>query len=422
MTENTNILSTQGEIHSKVGVVTFFDGVNYGGLLQTYGLVASLKTLGYSSEIINIPTPVMHKKPAALLLPELALRLCTGNPWHMLKGELKNRKNKQKASSFKVKNSAQFSAQKKMFDLFREHKLSISNTAFSDTSDIETHPPAYDAYICGSDQIWNPDFIWPRRDYFLTFAPQSKRVAYAPSFGVKYLQKKYRSAYREWISQIPHLSCREAAGVEIIKNLTGRNATHVLDPTLLLRQAEWDELIATAKVPDASEPYIFCYILGATTAYESFLESVITELGYRVITLPTLSSKENDKDTYLFEAGPTEFVSLVKHAKFVITDSFHGVVFSALYSTPFAVFRRNSGATRKGGDMFTRIDSLLSMCKIELPIANETVAFHKDMLSVDFSSVHDILQEERRKSLKYLSDALERACDSSSATTDPQEV
>jgi len=382
--------------------------MNYGQLLQAYGTAETVKSFGYNCEIINIQ---MNRDERAFFLKllDLTIRFFTRNPLN----ELGKVKKKLIENAFQSRYEAELSLKMEKFDLFRERKLPISASVYSGTEDITANPPVYDAYICGSDQIWNPNYIFRQKyhEYFLSFAPQKKRVAYAPSFGIQQLPSECIVAYREWISQIPYLSCREVTGVEIIKNLTGRDAVHVLDPTLLLGQEQRDELIREVDTPNYVKPYILCYILGVSTSYEFFLESSVAELGYQVVTLPMLSGRKGYENTNCFDAGPAEFVSLIRHADYVITDSFHGIVFSMIYNRPFAVFHRKDPWSREN-QMFSRILSLLSLCKIEPPLMNESSVFDRSMLDIDFTIANEVLQREIDKSKQYLSDSLKKACES----------
>jgi hypothetical protein len=153
---------------------------------------------------------------------------------------------------------------------------------------------------------------------------------------------------------------------------------------------------------------VFFYILGENTEYERFLKSATEELRCRAITVPSKPGMVHGDCSCHFDAGPFEFVSFIKHAKYVITDSFHGVVFSLIYNKPFAVLRRTSGANNDN-KMFSRLDSLLTLCKIKPPIVNNESIFLKDMLSIDFTNANDVLEGERRKSLQYLSDSIKKA-------------
>ena len=114
--------------------------------------------------------------------------------------------------------------------------------------------------MTGSDQVWNPTYPYSPEPYFLTFARFGiKRIAYAPSFGVSQLDAGVHDQYRAWLNGIYRLSVRERHGAAIIKELTGRQAEVVLDPTLLLTESDWRMM---AKNPKTREPYIFCYQLG----------------------------------------------------------------------------------------------------------------------------------------------------------------
>src|SRR5699024_7327637 len=119
------------------------------------------------------------------------------------------------------------------------HKF-IKETDFKITDDyLPNKLNDYDFFVTGSDQVWNPFFTNSSSLYFLTFAPRKKRIAYAPSFGISEVPDLLRENFTKWLSEIEHLSVREDAGADIIKQLTNRDSEVVADPTLLLTKESW---------------------------------------------------------------------------------------------------------------------------------------------------------------------------------------
>lgn len=137
--------------------------------------------------------------------------------------------------------------------------ISDKELDFENTKD-ETWVSQYDAFVCGSDQIWNPFYATTSKLAFLSFA-SSKSIAFAPSFGVSSIPDSKKIELSSWIKKIDYLSVREEDGQKIIRELTGRNAEILLDPTMLLPQNQWNAL---SKKPhkELPEHYVVCYFLG----------------------------------------------------------------------------------------------------------------------------------------------------------------
>lgn len=255
----------------------------------------------------------------------------------------------------------------------------------------------YTYAVTGSDQVWHN---WHSRAipdelsyYYLEFIDESKRVSYAPSFGFTAFPPEDIEQHRHGLMGMHALSCREREGCELIRELTGREAQKVLDPTLLLTANEWSEI---EKKPSFKIPnkYMLQFFLGdATPEYRSEIERIADERDLQILNI-------NDKtDPKHYAIGPDEFVWLVHHADTVCTDSFHASVFSISFTRNLRVFRRRQKGCE---DMFGRLHDLLE------PLGLRGLFFGEgDGLSTVLSEdVKAYLARERDVSLTYLKKSL----------------
>lgn len=356
----------------KVGIITMFNLNNYGNRLQAYALsevVENLKCkaveLHYCDNGIKSLIKEIYKRNRFLL-----------DSYYFLTGILKSGK-----FSFAVKNC-------KRFNLFFEFSKKIkSQIVFSDT-------PSFDYYLCGSDQIWNPNFAC-KSSYFAAFAPKEKRISYAASFGISTLPEGSTEKYRKNLNDMQHISVREHQGAEIVKQLTGREAQVLIDPTLMIDRDGWR---AVAKKPKfkVEGKYILTYFLSKTSEEtDAYIKKIAKENNLQIISLHRF--EEND---YWYYTGPSEFIWLIENASLVCTDSFHASIFSILMDSPFIVFRREY----KNNDMHSRLENLLVKF-------NLTDRFFERLqggaeFKKDYSHVSEILNLEREKAIKFLTNAL----------------
>ena len=287
---------------------------------------------------------------------------------------------------------------KRKFLNYQNEHLHISNRVItSKNCTDEEWLNKYDYFFCGSDQIWNPSYRTTSSLAFLSFAKKGTAVAIAPSFGVATIPEERRNDFAQWINHIDFLSVREVAGQNIIKELTGRQAEVLLDPTMVIPVEEWDKMI---KKPACNLPekYILCYFLGCVDKeYKKRIKKYSEKMGLPVVSLFNIQ----EPDFYVLD--PNEVLYTIKNASVVVTDSFHGTVFSILYHKNFVVLERNEG----GGSMSSRISTLLErFC----------LTTRKDMCIDDFSeieedkwaTVENIISCERKKSINYIKNAMER--------------
>lgn len=276
------------------------------------------------------------------------------------------------------------------FEIFNKKYIKLSNYWLNKKDDLPKAASFYDMFVCGSDQIWNSEAKEITGKYFADFAPDYKRASYAASFGIDNVVPERVTEFRKYLENINYLSVREEQGVKIIEDLLGKTSEFHLDPTLLLTSTEWDR-IASPKVWSDNK-YIFCYFLGKPSSklmsqIELYADREHLDICY---VCNELNSKYNN-------ISPNDFVSMIKGSEFVLTDSFHGTVFSILYQKPFYSFTRYG--VKKG--MTSRITSLLNLFNLQNRF-DPTSLIKNDIYNIDYTNTNNVLVYEREKSLKYL--------------------
>lgn len=376
----------------KVGIVTFYSIYNYGSVLQAYGLINAVEQLGYRAKLVDYNNMKMkHNLMMKLLTYKNRLFSLIVNPkliYHVLKGKFVGKRSITSRSE----------DLKRKFDAFIAEKLNLSDKDYR-----KSHDDEFSAFICGSDQIWQLTAPGLHEMFFLRFTHQNKRIAYAPSFGGVTIPKYNQVRLKRYLSEIPYLSAREDSGVKVIKESIGIDAPHVLDPVLLVGKDFW--LDRMEKSEFTQKNYLVCYFMSdASHAFET-IEKLSKDFGLEIIWI-TSGKPLTKRDFTQYDATPLEFVSIVKNAKFVCTDSLHGAEFSILLETPFYIFQRNYEVVP---EQHTRIDSLLRLTNMEdrLISVRTSINYGKAM-QIDFSKSNMLLERARKDSMEFLKVSLER--------------
>ena len=392
----------------KVAIVTIF-GDNYGNKLQNYALQALLESLGHNAKTIIVKDgvklhhPDSRKEAFAKYSPKYLSRVMSSR--FKNKHPYKNQRDGLRASVRFGKTDIPQRLNTSRSDAFRAYAkkyINIDDAVYLPGSVDYTDD--YDAYICGSDQIWNPTYSSTGAAYFLQFAPEHKRIAFAPSFGVSRIAEELKPLYSEWLNGIPYLSVREEKGAQLIKELTGRDVPVLPDPTLCLSRDQWESVESKPGFAD-DQPYVLTYFLGnETNKYRKFIENYAKQIDAKIIDLFDMREPE------YYSADPAEFVWLIHHAKAMFTDSFHGTVFSLIFHTPFLVFDRIESG---GMGMSSRIETLLGMVGSEDRMFGKTT----DITGIDFARADKIIASRAETAKDFLGGAL-RGVENASAGDD----
>ena len=365
--------------------VTWISWNNYGSLLQAYALQHTLKLLGYDNHIISderLVYPHKYNQADSPISPLQKTRRFLGFWKHFLR--------------YKSFRNDYYT--KLYFDRFRNEYLIIDNE-YSSSYELGKK---YDAYIAGSDQIWHPSKNIFKPFYYLDFTNR-KKISYAPSLGTSVYPNEYKDVVKELLSSFNHISIREKKGEELLSSFIEKDITTVLDPTLLLSKNEWNKIVPKTK---QNKKYAIGYFL---TFNQEYINWTILDAKKRNIKLfffhinPHVYEYSNN----VVAAGPREFISYIKEADFVYTDSFHATVFSILYEKDFLTFKRFKDGSEN--DQNSRLENLFQLTNIkDRYIDTEDLSFvsstkiGKDVLA---NALHNI-ETERQHSISFLKKAL----------------
>ena len=382
----------------KVGIITIVNVNNYVAELQAFATFRKLQLMGYNAEIINY----LYYKDWRYIDSKMSRSFNSMS----IKGKIIYFA-KYRVASFVLnkilplicKDVKQRIAN---FNSFHQHNTRFSKL-YKSMKDLYTDTPIYDVYMVGSDQVWNPNASSSIEPYFLTFAPHSAlTVSYASSFGVSKIENNsIANRIKLGLSSIKTISVRESSGVNLVKELTGRTAQLVCDPTLLLNKSEWTMFMKP--VSNMPQRYVLIYQLSESDA----IVKLATRIGkqeqipvYRICKR-AFKVKKDKGVVNILNAGPSEFLSLITNASFIITNSFHGTAFSINFDVPFYTV---VSAKKKNNN---RMESLLDYVGLGKRIVKDDVDItNLPIVGYDVNATQLKLKSFRLESEKFLEDAL----------------
>lgn len=372
----------------KIGIITILKVNNYGAELQAYALQMYLKKLGHEAEIIDYlfyKNKEHHKTPRSKPVFRFGFMKRLAETFYPVLIRMKER------------GTSDTTARNTNFLKFHERNTSLSKT-YCTIDDLYLADLDYDVYITGSDQVWNPGIYSSILPYFLDFAPEGKRrVAYAASFGVNTLSVEVKKVYRDLLAKYTAIGVRELTGVDLVRQL-GLDAINVLDPTLLLTLEDWRRI--SCSVSGLPGKYLLVYELTPSSYLNYVATAVAGRLGLPIVRICKLASKEDGDSINIMDAGPSEFLSLIDGADFVVTNSFHGTAFSVNFHKDFLVIAPN----RK--DNNSRQRDLLNLLGLSDRILAENDPL-PEKLTIDFEISDIRLNAERNKSHVFLTTAID---------------
>ncbi len=332
-----------------LGVCLKYTQNNYGSKLQALATVRMFEELGLEYEIIRY-----NKKTVGFFLKSLPRFF----NWVFINDRYSQI---QRAFEFRrhpdVKKKV--NARNKAFDSFDFHFDGHLSEVYKSYGDLKKRcAEKYDAVITCSDQLWSPSALGSGF-YNLMFAPdEMKMVSWASSFGVNDIPWYQKKRTRKYLNRIGHISVRENRGAEIVKELTGRDVPVLMDPVFVFDKNEWNDLVPLRE-PEW-EPYIFCYFLGGNPEHRAAAKKLSEATGMKIVTLRHLDeyvdSDEDFGDFAPYDVDPARFLSILRNAAYVCTDSFHGTAFSVIFEKKFLVFDRYSDKSSNSKN--SRIESL----------------------------------------------------------------
>lgn len=372
----------------KIGILThYYKSINYGGNLQAFALFNKISSLGYDCEQISFEKKNINPKKSIKRIAKKIIKI----PLTLYRTIISK-----KYSLPKVKKQA--------FENFNRNIIEHSEVVYNE-GNIKDCVDNYDSFVTGSDQVWN--FTWYNPEYFLDFVPSDKKkISYAASIGSDYLTEEQKRTFKNSLKDYYAVSVREPSSIKLIEDLSPVPVVSTLDPTLLLEREDWDK-VSSKRLID--EEYIFCYFLGNYKKTRELVNKFAKKHNLKIAFIPYTTgiflSDRKFADYRFIDASPEDFISLIKHAKYVFTDSFHAVVFSHIYGKEFFVFNRDKRALMNG-----RIKDITSLfaCQERYCDTNEKMAlsYIEGLSPLDYTRETDEFLTKKRESIEFLENNL----------------
>ena len=357
-----------------VATITYHRSDNFGSVLQAYALGEKLRQMGYEQYVIDYRKAEVAKAYRILQPVNSAFNLITDCYKLLHYGALKRRK--------------------KRYEQFRQEHLRLSRV-YADKASLMEAPPAADAYITGSDQVWHTGILDFDESYLLDFVQEGRKLSYAASGIKKNTDEAGIALIKQHTARFDAVSVRE----NVARQRLGDGASVRIDPVLLLQKEDWEKLCSPQ---NRKKPYMFCYFAGVVSAdFEAFTRQKAEELGLeRVILMPEWRNLMRP-GRYCYDAGPAEFVSLLQQAELVCTNSFHGTAFSVLLNKPFILAQ----AVPFSDDRIATLLGTVGLADREIDPASGS--YPQNLLDVDFSRANEVLLQLRQRDSQWLRQAIE---------------
>lgn len=340
---------------------------NYGAVLQTYALNKALTKLDVDAKVIDY-NPSYYKISNQRFIKKL-IRNIIRIPDN-IKGN-------------------------RVFGDFLQQYVPMSAETFDSYADLLSNPPQADLYIAGSDQIWNCMNKENGKDdaFFLTFAPTAKRrITYAASLAMPHIPNSQKARYHNLIEALDQVSVREPSAKPLLQEIGIRNVKTVPDPVFLLNRDDWDELADQSDFKK-TEDYILVYGYNRQKDVYSYAKELAKKLNIKVYIIGNaIEDYFLPGDKYFWNASPNTFIDLIRNAKAVVTNSFHGTVFSLIYNVPFHFF------TVKQSTNSRMLDLLSTTGLINRHVTDSKLLSN----SVSFENANSVIATQRDTGIEYL--------------------
>lgn len=360
----------------KVAVITRHAVSNYGSLLQTIATQQVIENMGYTCSIINY-----IRNDEAYLKHEITL----------LKRKPSWNNNLLKKIIYLVLRMPESVLAGRKFEKAQLKHLKLTKR-YTEQEQLSQDKPIADVYMTGSDQVWGPteDGSYDS-SYCLSFTDASdKRIAYAASFGHNEMSQDLVDYYKNWLSRYNHITVREDNAVSILSEMK-LDALQVLDPTFLLDREYWENYIT----PIPEEKYILVYQIHNDKKLGEYARNVAKEKGRKLIRISASLHQIKRPGKLIWIPNLGKFLSYIRNAECLITDSFHGTAFSIIFNTPFVEVLPNN----KTGSRNLSILNLTGLShRILSNINNIELAYR----TVDFTEANAVLKKKKVESIEIL--------------------
>jgi hypothetical protein len=357
-----------------IAVMSTYDWIlkenNYGSLFQYYALQEFLKTKGHKTYWIRY-TP-SKKKPAAnkssFIRSIISKARYTKNNFPLIIRDTTSYLKKEAVRKINRRLTRIDKECSRKIKSFANNHLNLSKNEYVSFDEIKENPPLADAYIAGSDQVWSS----LSKAYYLEFVPEGKkRYSYGASFGKSEFSSKECDVISEMLSKFDRISVREKQGMDICLNAGRKDTVQVVDPTLLLCQDKYWDLIKNNSESDIPpQPYAFAYFLNihhSSEVYWEMIHDFVKNDTMDLVIVPVQGAEYLFPKKYVVMPSPINWLKYLSGSKYVITNSYHGTLFAIIMEKPFLVILQKGKTSSENG----RFLSLLEILKLESRIFDQ---------------------------------------------------
>ena len=371
----------------RIGIITIIDNLNYGNRLQNVALDMILKELGHTSTTGII----CFCKEDWIIKTESGFKRAVKRffPFFLYKKHIQHSLDKINKDDLTIKKREKFlDFNKEYLDMFPP-VIARNNKQIGKILGESN----YDFFISGSDQVWNPHFEGHTYE-FLWFTDKQKRLSFAASIGVEVIPHYLTSYYKKSLQDYKWISVREESARKLLSAFSNHQIDVTLDPTMLVEREKWID-ISRKPSCELPEKYMCAYFLGKTP---DSVDEFSRRKGLPIVVL----NNKNYPD--LFMLDPAEFLYVINHSEFVLTDSFHAFVFSLKFNKEFYVFKRQQAGV---GDMFSRIEGLINLFRLQNRVQkNDTVIEDELIDAKTWKEIGEYFASEKKQSINKLKEIL----------------
>lgn len=362
----------------RVGTISYniyCNFTNYGSALQTWALHQEIKKLGFKPILVDYcPALLKDKDPL--------------NPY-------KNMWDKDEESKRMVElTMPAIRANYEKFNRFYHDQFVRTTQKYTSRNFDQIVNERLDGYVCGSDTIFCPDEFGFDDGYYANYPEmRGNSVSYAASFGDPHFNEETYGILNARIKNFKALGIRENQMIPYLKQHISVPVQRTIDPTLLLTGADYEKIVGDK--PEY-EKYLLLYSRRYSPQMETYAEKLANENGWKIIDISLRATNAERGHIMRYDAGVEEFLSLVKNAEYVVTNSFHGMIFSVQFRRPFVIFSREQ--------CDNKIEELLELFGLRDRMLVTGTERFKD---INYNDVHDRISAARKESLEFLKMELE---------------
>lgn len=381
---------------NNVCIVTWYRSINYGTVVQCLALSKAVEGLGYQA-----------------CVPERMNYWTVAEPSDFVRRFYRKIRNRIKLPNAQVARSAVAS---EILEGYRKREERINRLIddelnvyrIKNRSSFRKLSDEMDAFVTGSDQIWNPNYV--SSPYLLSFVHDNKlKIAYSSSIGVARLPKNLTPMYKRYLSRFLTIGVREKSAELLLRDIVDVPVCTVLDPSFLLNREEWRIIAAKAEIPNEyrqMKGFIFCYFIGGKQGWKKDAEALSEKYGIPVVCCLSESFIVPEKAHVFADAGVREFLWMIDHASIILTDSFHAVALSLNHEKEFVVYKRFNDTDKASQN--SRIIDVLDMFGVRERLVTEARTAEQILeMKIAYAQVSGLMEREKQRSIAFLKRALE---------------